>query len=195
MWESTVKAFVETAVLFAPRILVSLVIFTLFWAAGIAIYRIIMRLPRMRRVPIELTILLARSAKLTLLAVGAVTALGNLDIHVTALVAGLGLTGFAAGFAFKDIISNALSGILLILSRPFGQGDAITVVSTVPLSGKVVDINLRYTVLDTSEATVFIPNSILFTNPVTVKGTNRRQPLIVDHAAAFDRSAATSAGS
>ena len=35
--------------------------------------------------------------------------------------------------------------------------------------GTVVEINLRYTVLDAGEKTVFVPNSILFTNVVSVR--------------------------
>ena len=44
---------------------------------------------------------------------GFVTALGSVGVDVSALVAGLGLTGFALGFALKDTISNLLSGVLI----------------------------------------------------------------------------------
>jgi hypothetical protein len=37
---------------------------------------------------------------------GAVSALGTLGVNVTAMVAGLGLTGFAVGFAVKDALVN-----------------------------------------------------------------------------------------
>ena len=61
--------------------------------------------------------LAGRAVSITLLVFGAVTALGTMGINVSALVAGLGLTGFALGFAFKDILSNLMaldstSGIL-----------------------------------------------------------------------------------
>jgi hypothetical protein len=39
----------------------------------------------------------------------------------------LGLTGFALGFALRDAVSNLLSGALIMLDRPFADGDRISV--------------------------------------------------------------------
>jgi small conductance mechanosensitive channel len=67
-----------------------------------------------------------------------------MGVNVSALVAGLGLTGFALGFAFRDVLSNFLSGVLLLLFRPFRVGNHISIND---LEGEVVSIDLRYTVL------------------------------------------------
>ena len=96
---------------------------------------------------------------------GFVTALGTLGIDVSALVAGLGLMGFALGFALKDIISNLLSGVLILLYRPFEKGNRIKISS---YEGIVVSIDLRYTELDCEGKKVLIPNSKLFADPITV---------------------------
>ncbi len=103
---------------------------------------------------------------IAILSLGLITALGVLGINVTALVAGFGLTGFAVGFALKDIISNALAGILIILYSPFRIGDVIKVGSH---QGRVVEINLRYTVVEGDGERILIPNSTMFTNIITVK--------------------------
>ncbi len=153
---------------FLPKLVSSLLIFLFFWMAGKGAARIVSNLRRLRHVAPELALLMARTVELCLFAFGAITALDTLGIHVTMLVAGLGLTGFAVGFALKDVISNALSGMLIIIFRPFKNGDRISVFSSIPFEGEVVDINLRYTVLDSQERTVFIPNSILSTNAVIV---------------------------
>ena len=51
---------------------------------------------------------------------GVVTALGTIGVDVSAfVVAELGLTGFALGFDLKDILANVVSGVLILLSRPF----------------------------------------------------------------------------
>ncbi len=86
--------------------------------------------------------LLARSAHVVLLVIGLVTTLGTLGIDVSAIVASLGLTGFAVGFALKDSISNLLSGVLILIHRPFNVGDTIKVKT---FEGLVSAIDLRYT--------------------------------------------------
>lgn len=109
--------------------------------------------------------LLGRMTKIAIVILGFATALGTMGINVSALVAGLGLTGFALGFAFRDVLSNLLAGILLLLFRPFGIDDQISVSG---LDGRVVNIDLRYTVLQQPDKIVLIPNSNLFTNPILV---------------------------
>lgn len=87
-------------------------------------------------------------------------------MDITALVAGLGLAGFAVGFALKDIVSNLLAGVLIILYSPFRIGSRIKVGSH---EGKVVEINLRYTIIDSGGERVLIPNSTMFTNIIAVR--------------------------
>src|SRR5713226_8761533 len=91
--------------------------------------------------------------------------LSTMCVNVSALVAGLGLTGFALGFAFRDVLSNLLAGFLILLYRPFGRGDLINVTG---LEGTVLHIDLRYTTLDSADQTILVPNSNLFTNPITI---------------------------
>lgn len=109
--------------------------------------------------------LFIRSIRIVLMVVAVITALGTFGVDVSALVAGLGLTGFAVGFALKDTISNLLSGVLILLHKPFVIGDEISISGFV---GKVVSIDLRYTELRTAENKILIPNAKLFTAPVTV---------------------------
>lgn len=96
------------------------------------------------------------------------TALGTLGVNITGIVAGLGLTGFALGFALKDSIANLLAGVLILLYRPFDIGDRIDVGG---LSGHVVKIDLRYTELDNPSERVLVPNSKLLTDPIRVSKT------------------------
>lgn len=150
---------------FMPRLGASLGAFVLFWLGGILAAKVIRRLGDARSIDVSLTFLLARVAKVGLLAFGAVTALGTLGLDVTAIVAGVGLTGFALGFALKDIISNVLAGILLIIYKPFQLDDYIAISS---FKGKVIEINLRYTTLQADGQRIFVPNAMVFNNAVTV---------------------------
>ena len=112
-----------------------------------------------------MTSLLARTSKVALVIFGIITALGTVGINVSALVAGLGLTGFALGFALKDALSNLLAGVLILSYRPFRQGDRIEMSG---YQGTVANIDFRYTTLQTEEKTILLPNSNLFTNAVVV---------------------------
>lgn len=106
----------------------------------------------------------ASLARTAILLVGLICALGTLGVDVSAIVAGLGLTGFALGFALKDVIANAVSGMLLIFLRPFDLGDRIEVLGS---RGDVCGIDLRYVSLRDGEATHLVPNSACFANKVT----------------------------
>jgi len=77
----------------------------------------------------------------------------------------LGLTGFALGFGLKDILANVVSGVLILLYRPFGIDDRIIVAG---LEGVVSEIDLRYTTLEQEEKTFLVPNSLLITNTITL---------------------------
>ena len=82
------------------------------------------------------------------------------------LVAGLGITSVAIGFAFKDILQNWLAGLLLLIRRPFLVGDEIVVND---FEGKVEWIETRATMIRTYDGRrVIIPNADVFTNAVTV---------------------------
>lgn len=113
----------------------------------------------------SLIALMVRTLRVLLLSLGFITAMGTLGVNVSALVAGLGLTGFAIGFALKDTISNLLSGILILLYQPFEIGDQI---KTSGYEGTVSSIDLRYTQLVFEGTKILIPNSKLFTEPVTI---------------------------
>jgi small-conductance mechanosensitive channel len=178
LWDLAIwQALLSRTLLFVPQLLTGIVLFAAFWIGGIIAGGIIVRVCRTARIDSDLGQLLSRIARITLIVVGAMTALGTLGVNVTALVTGLGLTGFALGFAFKDIISNALAGILVIIYEPFRRNDRILVAG---LEGAVSEINLRYTVLETEDKRTFIPNANLFTNPVVVlkRGTSKAAPAL-----------------
>ena len=163
--ETFVQYFLDEATLWAPRVIGVIVILVVFFILAKIIKKIITSASERLKLDGNLTFLLARTSSITLIIFGFVTALGTLGINVSALVAGLGLTGFALGFALKDTISNLLSGVLILLYRPFEKGSRIKISG---YEGIVVSIDLRYTELDSEGDKVLIPNSKLFKDPITV---------------------------
>ncbi len=163
--ENLVQYLLDEAILWMPRIIGVVVILVAFFILAKIVKRIIFNAAERLKLDSNLTSLLARTSNITLMIFGFITALGTLGINVSALVAGLGLTGFALGYAMKDTISNLLSGVLILLYRPFETGDRIKVSG---YEGIVISIDLRYTELDSEGNKVLIPNSKLFTDPITV---------------------------
>ena len=164
-WQ-TVSSAAERFWLYTARAFTGLLIFVGFWIAARLSASLVSRVSIARSVNPDLVGLFRGVVSNGLLVMGAVTALGTAGVNVSALVAGLGLTGFALGFAFRDILSNLLAGVLLLLYRPFVRGDRISVTG---LEGVVAHIDLRYTILEGEGQTILIPNSNLFTNPITVR--------------------------
>lgn len=149
-----------------PKITVGLAILFAAWIASVIVYRLLARMTRRAPHRRELWELAAESAHLAILAFGAVTAFGTMGIDVSALVASLGLVGFALGFAFRDVVSNVLSGVLIMLYEPFVVGQEVTITG---VTGRVSRIDLRYTTIETEEGHTLIPNSNCFSNPIAVK--------------------------
>ena len=163
--ENIVQTLIEHTTLWAPRVGGVILIFLVFLILAKVIKRIITNNADRLKLDRNLILLLARTSSITLIIIGFITALGTLGINVSALVAGLGLTGFALGFALKDTISNLISGVLILLYKPFKIGNRIKISG---YEGIVVSIDLRYTELDAEGNKILIPNSKLFTNPIEV---------------------------
>jgi small-conductance mechanosensitive channel len=149
-----------------PKILLGLVIFLFFFLLSIIIKNIILKIsasPNLQRQQIGL--LVASIIKGFIVIVGAITALGSMGINVSALVASVGLSGFALSFAMKDALSNLLAGVLVLVYQPFKIGQQIKVAG---MQGKVIQMSLRYTHLSGEAQEILIPNSSLLTQNIII---------------------------
>jgi small-conductance mechanosensitive channel len=153
----------RNVVLYLPRLLSAVLVLIAFAVACWVLVRVIRRVAAHGDADPGVIEFVVRIVRIAVWTFAVITALGTLGVNVAALVGGLGLTGFALGFALKDIISNLLSGVLLLIYRPFRRGERIKVSGW---EGVVADIDLRYTTLDTTGGRVLIPNANLFTTPV-----------------------------
>jgi small conductance mechanosensitive channel len=78
----------------------------------------------------------------------------------TALFAGAGVIAAIVGFASQSAFSNIISGIFIVMFRPFSVGDRVRVGQL--YSGDVEDITLRHTVIkDFENRRIVIPNSVI----------------------------------
>jgi len=163
----------EKIVELSPRISSAIMILLIALIASVITRRIVLSVAFKKRLSgqkMEITKLIVSAVSTTIIILGIASSLGTLGVNISALIAGLGLSGFALGFALRDALSNLLSGILIILYQPFKVGDRIIVAG---FEGRVCEINLRYTILDSgAENKYLIPNANIFNNTVTVKREN-----------------------
>ncbi len=155
----------ESALIIIPRGLAALLVIGLFWLLA-SLARRLMRVV-FKRLIADLTVenLIRQLTYYTIWALGLLVAVDALGFDPQTVVTGLGLTGLALGFALKDIISNFVSGLLILGLRPFKIGDQIVVGET---EGSVERIELRATQMRTYDGrVVLVPNAEVFTSRVT----------------------------
>lgn len=93
-----------------------------------------------------------------------VAILGVLGVPLSGLGAAVGLIGLGLSFALKDMIANFISGIMILVNRPFKIGDQIEVSGE---EGEVKDIKIRASEIRTYDGRmVIVPNSTLYNNIV-----------------------------
>jgi len=97
--------------------------------------------------------------------VGVIVAMDVAGVDIRTMATGLGLGGVALGFALKDILSNLVAGLLILVSHTFEINDQIVVGNT---EGTVERIEVRATHIRTYDGRlVLVPNGEVFTSRVT----------------------------
>ena len=117
----------------------------------------------------SLQLLLSKTAHLTTWIVGVALAcvVAFPGLRLGDIIATLGLSSVAIGFAFQDIFKNFLSGILILIQRPFRIDDQIVVGD---YEGTVERIDIRTTKIRTYDGErILMPNSEVFTSAVRVR--------------------------
>ncbi|AWK08697.1 mechanosensitive ion channel protein MscS [Streptomyces spongiicola] len=83
-------------------------------------------------------------ASFVILATAGLMVLGALNINLAPLLASAGVAGVALGFGARNLVTDFLSGVFMILEDQYGVGDAI---DAGVASGEVIEVGLRVTKL------------------------------------------------
>jgi small conductance mechanosensitive channel len=161
----TLEGMLSQIIAFTPRLLAGLVIGVIMWLAARWARAWARRLARRSKMPQEVETLTVMAVHITALLLGATVTLAVLGVRVYALVTGLGVGGLIVGFALQNVIQNLLAGALLLIQRPFGIGDLITVNN---VTGWVTEIQIRSTTIKTFDnLQVIVPNQTVYTSVLT----------------------------
>jgi len=87
---------------------------------------------------------LRSAATIAIVTIAVVMILGAIRINVAPIIASAGIVGLAIGFGAQSLVSDFLSGLLILVEDQYGIGDWIDISGT---SGTVEDVGLRVTKL------------------------------------------------
>lgn len=106
----------------------------------------------------------AAIARYVLLFLGLLIILQTAGINLTTLNVLAGAVGIGVGFGLQNVVSNFISGLIIMFERPIKIGDRIVVDN---VEGDVVEIGARSTkVLTNDNITIIVPNSKFITENV-----------------------------
>ncbi len=103
--------------------------------------------------------LLLAALKVAIWAGAAMVIMAQLNIDITGFLASATIISLVVGMALQETASNLVSGLLMMMDKPFEQGDKVTVMG---ITGKVVDVGIMSTKIKTGfDHLVVIPNKTI----------------------------------
>lgn len=116
---------------------------------------------------------IGRLIQYTIILIGVVAAVTIIGLDITRVTIILSAFGVGIGFGLQSIVSNFVSGLIMLFERPLREGDTIEVGNQY---AQIKKIGLRSTTVQTfDEADITIPNADLINNQVTNWTLTNRQ--------------------
>lgn len=163
--ETAFSRMIESTTTLVPRSLAAIAVLAVFGLLAFLVRRLMRVLFRWTISDLTVENLFKQVAYYTVWLIGLIVAISAFGLEPQTFATGLGLTSLAIGFALKDILSNFVSGLLILTLRPFELGDQIAIGET---EGSVERIELRATLIRTYDGRIVsVPNSETFTSRVT----------------------------
>lgn len=147
-----------------PEIIFSLILFIVSLFVAKLVKMILTRLLDNYKTSIGLVSLIINFVQVTIILVGIMQSLAVLGVNTASFAAILGAAGFSIGLAFKEVLANLGSCLIILFFKPFQLGDYIKCEAT---EGTVTEINMFSTVLTTVDnKLITLPNSQITSSPV-----------------------------
>ncbi len=134
------------------------------WAAAVLSRFAETRINRIPDLTPSVQVLLGKLLKIGLLTLAVVVALNTVGIDLTALAVFSGAVGVGLGFGLQKVVSNLVSGVILLLDKSIKPGDVIELGETF---GWITSLGARYVSVVTRDGKEYlIPNEDLITQRV-----------------------------
>ncbi len=122
------------------------------------------RVQRVDELTPSLRVLIGKIARIALLVFGVLIAMSSLGINLTALTVLSGAVGVGIGFGLQKVVSNFISGIIILLDQSIKPGDTISLGETF---GWIRELRARFVSVVTRDGREFlIPNEDFITREV-----------------------------
>ncbi|NJL98979.1 MAG: mechanosensitive ion channel family protein [Synechococcaceae cyanobacterium SM2_3_2] len=162
--DGTARQLVDETIVLLPSLLGAILLVGLTWIVAKGVRRLGLVWAEQTEGDRSSEILIGRLCYGGIWVVGSIVALGVLGLDFATLLGTLGLTSVAIGFSLKDVLSNYISGVILLAARPFRISDQVVIGD---YEGTVVQIQLRATTMRTYDGRlVYIPNQRVFQSSI-----------------------------
>lgn len=136
----------------------------LLWISMVAGNFLERRIQRMDELTPSLRVLVAKILRISLIVVAAMVAMSGLGIDLTAFTVLSGAVGVGIGFGLQKVVSNFISGIIILMDESIKPGDTISLGETF---GWIRELRARFVSVVTRDGREFlIPNEDLITREV-----------------------------
>jgi len=136
----------------------------LLWLARLATGFVETRLKRSEDLTPSLQVLIAKLIKVVFVLLAVVVSLSSIGIDLTALTVLSGAVGLGIGFGLQKVVSNLISGIIILLDKSIKPGDVISLGGTF---GWITGLRSRYVSVVTRDGVEYlIPNENFVTEQV-----------------------------
>ncbi|CAA0173613.1 mechanosensitive ion channel family protein [Tenacibaculum maritimum] len=181
-----IKKWGEDIVAYLPKVFLALIVFLAFYylAKAVKTYSLKFYSKIFTRSK-DIAQFISLGIYMLLMLSGIFLALEILELEglLTKLLAGAGIVGIVAGFAFKDIASNAFAGFLVNMQKPFKQGDWVNLNDNF---GVIKEIGWITTSIKTvSGQEVFVPNQLIYNNSFINYSTFKKRRIILQSGVSY----------
>ena len=151
-----VQEILTTLLLYLPKLIAGIIILIIFYSFYRIIRFVLVRTFQRSEISESVTHLIVKVLKYSFLGLAFILVADQIGIKIVAIISTLGVAGIALGLAAQQTLANFISGIIILVGKPFEEKDYVELEGTF---GRVDKITLRSTrLLTLDNLLVDIPN-------------------------------------